>query len=478
MLILQACGGGASKSGPVFQTSSSAAFDALGKPVEVRRAEVTLRPDRHIPYKGNTAITRSDFPLGFPRSMGSGISFKGKHDDTLEFWVVGDRGPNGEGPEVAGQDSKLFPDPGFAPAFGVLEVSPKGAVLVSTTDMVAADGSLTTGLPHPRGSQGATGEVALSESLTELGYDANGTDSEAIAWDGGSLWVSDEYGPFVIKLDPTTGRIVEKLAPGRGLPEVFAKRRVNRGMELLTYDGKAHKLYGALQSPIDDGSVEVDGKSVKVRDGASFIRWVEIDPATQGLREFAYPVDPADYRKSETGQAKLGDLAALDNGRFVVIEQGRGSGDDYFHRLFVVDAVGATDIHAFQTSDLERSSILGFPVDQADWKTVKPLRKTLLLDLDRLGWTAEKAEGLALVDERTLALSNDNDYGMTTTLLDAGGQRLSGKVEHCQASGQGGSVFGEKCPKHAASVAAVSLPDEAMTQHFWLIRFAQPIRDY
>ncbi|MDD2767871.1 MAG: esterase-like activity of phytase family protein [Methylococcus sp.] len=451
--------------------------DALGKPLEITRAELQIKPGQYVGYAGKLAATRAEFPQGFPRGMGSGVAFKAKRGDTLEFWVVGDRGPNGDGPEVGGRESKLFPVPDFAPAFGLMRLSPRGAELVSVTDIVSPGRGRLTGLPHPEGSLGATGEVPLAEDLTALNYDSGGVDSEGIAWDGAGLWVSDEYGPFVMKVDPATGAIKETLAPGTGLPEVFAKRRVNRGMELLSYDGSGRKLYGALQSPIDDGSVEIGGKSVAVRDGALFVRWVEVDPAAHTLREFAYPLDPADYKKGETGHAKLGDMAALGEGRFVVIEQGKDADGDEAHRLFLVDAAGATDIHPFQSADLERSSMLGRPVNQADWKAVQPLRKTLLLDLDRAGWPAEKAEGVALVDERTLVLTNDNDFGMSTALLDAQGQRLSEEVSRCRLSGQG-SFSGGKCPKHAAAVAVVKLPDKATVQHVWLIRFAQPLSRY
>jgi hypothetical protein len=35
------------------------------------------------------------------------------------------------------------------------------------------------------------------------------------------LWVSDEYGPFIVKIDPATGIILNKYAPGSGLPDIF-----------------------------------------------------------------------------------------------------------------------------------------------------------------------------------------------------------------------------------------------------------------
>ena len=70
-----------------------------------------------------------------------------------------------------------------------------------------------------------------------------------------------------------------------------------------------------------------------------------------------------------------------------------------------------------------------------------------MVDSNKLGWDVEKAEGLALVDERTLAVSNDNDYWLIPV----------------------GTDF---------SVAAVRFPDESLPQVVWLLRFAQAIHSY
>ena len=446
--------------------------DASGRAVDVLKGEIAIRTEHFVPYPGAAAVTRRAFPNGFPRSMGSGICLKGEGRHGREFWVLGDRGPNGDGPEVAGKEAKIFPVPRFAPAFGVVSFT---SGIASLQHLTAIRGA--SGLPGLPGTPNGSEEVALAESLRALDPDSRGIDPEAVACGGGRLWVSEEYGPAVLQLDPASGQVLDRFTPGNGLPSIFARRRVNRGMEALTYDAETGTLVGALQSPIDDGAVAFQGKTLKFKDAAPFIRWVELHPETRRLREFAYPVAASEYHNGESGNAKLGDVAALGGGRFVVIEEGKRADGHFTNRLFLVDMSGASDIHSNAGSDLERSAITGHPVGAADWHAIRPLRKRLLVDLRVLGWDVEKAEGLAMVDERTLALTNDNDYGIQSALFDAEGvHAIAGSVEHCQAAGDGTPIFGDRCPTGARAIAMVSLPETEARQHLWLLRFALPFR--
>lgn len=41
-----------------------------------------------------------------------------------------------------------------------------------------------------------------------------------------------------------------------------------------------------------------------------------------------------------------------------------------------------------------------------------------LIDLREQGWTAEKAEGICMTDENSIAVINDNDFGIVTKITD------------------------------------------------------------
>ena len=75
--------------------------------------------------------------------------------------------------------------------------------------------------------------------MKDLGTDRNGLDTEGISLDkDGNFWISDEYGPFIAKVDKK-GNILEKYGPGMGLPKILADRVPNRGSEGVTVDEKA-----------------------------------------------------------------------------------------------------------------------------------------------------------------------------------------------------------------------------------------------
>ncbi|AGU49509.1 esterase-like activity of phytase domain-containing protein [Variovorax paradoxus B4] len=476
---------------PVTETATQTnQLGAVG--IGVTRYQLQADTAFNVPYEGDNASTKADFPQGFLPAYGSGLAFKGKADDgTLEFYAITDRGPNGDGPTApvpggngATSISKVFPAPSFAPSFGIVRVGKTGAVLASSLPLKLDAGKKITGLP-PQSGVGSTGETPLTDryvfDAAKANFDANGLDPETLVLDKARnvLWTSDEYGPFIARIHMATGVIEKKYAPGSGaadLPLVLAQRRPNRGMEGLTIDAASGVLHGFLQSPIDprDGS----GKSIKarppggsntdVRHIAKFTRWLAFDPATETSKLYAYPIDGSQYDKDRTGNAKLGDVVSLGNGRFIVIEQGARKGDGkVFNKLMLVELpANATDIKAFD-HNLEISSITQAPSGAADYASVVTMRKTELLDLNALGWLAEKAEGLTIVDDQTLALVNDNDFGLGTVLLDADGKTVAGSVEDCTADASG-VLSG--CPAGATGARITRGSDLERPTRIWLIK--------
>lgn len=470
--------------------------------IQISKYQLDAQPDQYIRYEGSNPDVKQDFPAGFFPATGSALAFKGVAEDgSLEFYGLTDRGPNGDGPVAPtaadpskNGASKVFPVPSFRPAIGLISVSGGKASLKSLMTL-SSGGMPVSGRPLASGV-GSSGETPLTEALKYqpeiLDFDANGLDPEGLVYDaaGRVFWISDEYGPFLAKIDAATGAIQQKLAPGSGLPAVLALRRANRGMEGLAMDSSG-KLHGVLQSPIDPivsgksreavdkYDLDKDGKTddkVKLKDFAQFVRWMEYDPATQLSRMYAYPVDGSLYGKNRTGNAKLGDVLALGNGKFIVIEQGAGADGTVRHDLMLVEIpVGASNI-ADIGAELEANSIDGATASSIAWSAVVKLKKTRLLELNGEGWVSEKAEGLTMIDAYTLALINDNDFGLRTVLLDAAGKFVDGSIEDCTVDANGAIISG--CPDGVVGARVTKGVSSEQPTHLWLIRFPKKLAEY
>ncbi|CAN5148610.1 hypothetical protein BH10PSE16_BH10PSE16_31320 [soil metagenome] len=491
---------------------------ALGSvSVGITRRLVQATDSFFIPYEGSNAAVKADFPKGFLPSYGSALAFKGKRaDGTLEFYALTDRGPNGDGPKVpviapatGTSDAKFFPSPGFAPSIGIVTVGPAGAVLQSSLPIRFGSAQKATGLSIAAGKVGSSGEVPLGDMAkydpAKADFSDYGLDTEAITVDvaRGVLWVSDEYGPFILKIDPASGTVLKKYQPGTGaadLPAVLAKRRANRGMEGLALDVASGKLNGFLQSPLTDSLATATyvgayagstvcttdiGSKKRIERYARFTRWIEFDPSTETSKMYAYPLDCNDYADGRTGNAKLGDMVSLGNGKFVVIEQGADASGKVRNRLMLVELGSATNIAtvAFNpaTSDLEKSSLSGVAELGASYSSVVAMKKTVLLDLNAAGWLAEKAEGLTLVDDSTLALTNDNDFGMKTGIFDSTGAPVSGAdVTACTVDAAGTFITDSKaagCTAGNSARASRGTATERATR-LWLMKFNKKLSEF
>jgi hypothetical protein len=399
-----------------FGAASRLVADKAG--VAVGRYDLPSGPG--IPVQD--ATLKAAFPKGLDLAVGSGLAFdRVEPNGDLLFLGITDRGPNVDSPSVRNGDkllaSKVFANPDFVPSFATIRLSASGVALEAPTTLKTATGTPVSGLPLPFDKVGSSGETALALDLSTLNPNLEGLDTESIAFDAKDrkfAWISDEYGPFVMKVELATGRIVQKLAPGSGLPEILAKRIPNRGAEGLTVtpDGKIWFVIQSILNTAPGGS-----SSSK----APFVRLVQYDPATGKTAQFAYPLDTG-YKK--TADAKIGDLCAIDNTRFLLIEQGARADKQMYNLVYKIDLSTATDLSTVKTqAGLEPEAVQNLAELEA--LGVKPATKSLVLDLRAYGWSVEKAEGLAIIDPRTFAVVSDNDFGLKSEILDPAGGKTA-----------------------------------------------------
>jgi len=378
--------------------------------VSVHVSKVEVPVSFNVPYAGSA---KQEFAEGLPLSIGSGLRLKpraghrclsqGETDGGYSLLALSDRGPNGDAPKFidstgVSHGAKSFLSVDFAPQLVTIDVNSKNGARVENVVPLRDHGARAIGLPP----SSLTTELAVDESLSTLPSSAAGIDPEGLDFDAhGDLWLCEEYGPSLLQVKPETGEIVTRLVPGSGLPGVLANRQVNRGCEgvAVTPSGK---VYGILQSTMDVAGL------TKAR--AEFIRVFEYDPGTRKTRLFGYPHDVSAYKTS--ADAKMGDLFALDDTRFLTIEEGKDKDGKLRNIVYEFDLAAASDLSGVVlTSGPNSGKELEFATSAELTARVRLATKTRVLDLRAYGFTAEKAEGLALLDERTLVVINDNDFG-------------------------------------------------------------------
>lgn len=233
-----------------------------------------------------------------------------------------------------------------------------------------------------------------------------------VSADGKSVFVSDEYGPYVYQFDRASGERLKTFS----LPNTFAAnnlsalggteisgntvgRVANKGMEGLSITPDGKTLFGFMQSPLaQDGG-----------DGGTANRIVSIDIASGDIHQYSFnnAIAGKAYNSSE--------ILALNDHQFWVLERdGKGLGDGSsakVKQIWSVDLAGATDV-----SNLSgQASLLGAAPS-----------KTLVLDI-RAALNAAgiadaaipaKIEGMAFGEDiveggqtfHTLYVANDNDF--------------------------------------------------------------------
>jgi hypothetical protein len=228
-----------------------------------------------------------------------------------------------------------------------------------------------------------------------------------IANDGGSVFISDEYGPYLYQFDRTTGvrirafKLPEELAAKNLSPvgdtEISGNtvgRVANKGMEGLAITPDGRTLVGVIQAPLEQDTNKV-------------VRIVTVDIRTGVTSQYAYQL---------TTGSGVSEILAINNHEFLLDERdGKGLGDGSIAKvkqLFKIDLTEAQNI-AGKSGDLSAFAV----------------PKTLFLDLvsklTLAGISADripaKIEGIAFgqdvtvegVKRHTLFVVNDNDFTAT-----------------------------------------------------------------
>lgn len=241
-------------------------------------------------------------------------------------------------------------------------------------------------------------------------FSAGTIDPEGIALtNNSSIFVSSEgdartgINPFIKEFSLNSGQEISSLPiPDKFLPSKDKKRgiRNNLAFESLAIAPNNRYLFTATENALIQ-----DGDEAKPNQG-SLSRILQYNLVTQKLeKEFLYRTKLVKPFFKLTGRFSSGltDLIALDNqGHFLSIER-TFTGFGFVNSLFKVSLENADDIVNIDS------------LEKIDSKTIKPVKKELLLDLGTLDVALDNTEGLTIGatlpnGQPSLILVSDNNF--------------------------------------------------------------------
>lgn len=367
-------------------------------------------------------------PANLLGGLGSGIAYVSGD----EFLALPDRGPNAVSYDSAVDDTVSYIDrfhtvrmhlratPGGALPFAIYPQLTSTTLLSSVSSLVYGSGEgLGVGPGAPAQNRFLlhyfTGRSDNFDPDRSSGNASNARldpESIRVSNDGLSVFISDEYGPYVYQFARFGGTrlrsfrlpdkfFVSTLSP-QGAVEIAnnsAGRVANKGMEGLAITPDGRTLVGIVQNALIQDAAE-GGNAAKL------LRIVTIDIRSgRTTHEYAYLL---------TTGSGVSDILALNNHEFLVDERdGKGLGDGSkakVKQIFKIDLANAVDVSSMNGTAAASNAV----------------SKTLFLDvvsaLTAAGFTTDqipaKIEGLAFGPDvwnagkntHTIWVANDNDF--------------------------------------------------------------------
>ncbi|HLP27494.1 MAG TPA: esterase-like activity of phytase family protein [Candidatus Didemnitutus sp.] len=372
-------------------------------------------------------------PAGQNIALGglSGLWFTGYGADTnkLRFLVHPDRGPNAEPVVLRGQTRRPFALPNYQAEVIAIELdrSSGSYTILSRTKLFRADGvTPISGLPNLQAAgQGIafTDELPVDLNGNDLQNDPFGGDLEGISVDAaGTWWMVDEYRPAIYNFNSNGTLIARHIPAGTAasvgaavgtygdetLPRVYASRRANRGFEACAIEGDI--LYAFIQSPIDNPDLANDNSSK----ASTWCRIVAFNVVTKTVvGEYLYPM----FEKAFSCD-KIGDATSLGNGKFYVVERDDATGLRARKYVFEINLKGATNIFTNPPVLAPGRTVESLTFAECATLGIRPVSKKKSIYLPGVGYGGwDKVEGITRINANTIAVVNDNDFGVGGSVL-------------------------------------------------------------
>ncbi len=367
-----------------------------------------------FPTEGLAAAANAALPGSVANDLG--INLGGLGSDLYrvpgtpgEYWAVTDRGPNNDTVLADGSAGTGFPVPDFSPLIRRFAISGTTPQVLQTIAIQSSKGVGVTGLPNVPGYDAPSTTVSGAPGK----YNVNGLDTEGIVrTKSGDFWLVDEYAPSVVQVG-SDGVVKQRLVPqgwaGTGtayptvasLPNIFLKRKANRGFEALALSPSEKNLYVGLQSPLLNPTTAVGNASLQTR-------ILRINAATGAVDgEWAYKFDsPTSIDPiAKPADLKVSAMVALDDDTLLVEERTDNSFIVSMVDLNLAQSILGTSWDSTSTSP----SLEALTPTDATLAGLAP-QKQVVFRSTSVPEMPKKVEGMAVENGNTLAFMNDNDF--------------------------------------------------------------------
>lgn len=366
------------------------------------------------------------------RSLTSGLTRRSTDPDV--FWGVGDRGPNikpahavhryglsGVASLIDIDGAKIMPLPKAGPSIARFRLVNGSVELEQVLILRAPDGTLLSGLSPPVLS-GMEFEPLFALDGRALAPTSDGADAEGIAaLADGRFWIAEEYGPSLLQVEPD-GVVSRRLVPEgagqmfagsaiptvEGLPAIALARKLNRGFEGLALSHDDDTLFVAFQSPLSHPDRQA-------HDHGDLVRIWALDPANGAFRaQYTYPLDQPEMFERDCvagpvtqSDVKVSELASLPDGSLLLLERVTLSTHIYRVRVDGTAPVPTCFLDPEHRPTIEQLGQAG-----ALAARIPMLSKQLVLSTDDHPEICGDLEGMVVLDDGSMLLVNDNDYGI------------------------------------------------------------------
>jgi hypothetical protein len=351
------------------------------------------------------------------------------------FYLITDRGPNNDTVQPDKSAGTGFVVPNFSPVILKVRINGTSVEILESKAVALKNGKGVTGLPNLKGYDAVPTDVKgiTSDSL----YNVAGQDTEGIVRTrNGEFWVVDEYAPSLSRLSKD-GVVKTRYVPTnwagssqdftvvKSIPEIFLKRKANRGFEALALSPDERTLFIGLQSPLLNPSSTVGNASLATR-----ILRFDI-PSKTFTGEFVFGFEKAavvDAKSTKNSDLKLSALVALDNDTLLVQE--RTDNAFLLSTIKIKDSANILKTKwdlAATTPSLETYSGSGTNAEVE--ALIATTEKMIVFKSTDISTMPMKIEGIAVIDANHIVVVNDNDfsfaYNTTTSKVDVGTTKTS-----------------------------------------------------